>query len=192
MLRRIAVFCGSSPGARPEYTEAAAALARCLIEKGDGLVYGGSRLGLMGTLADTVLAAGGEVIGVMPDFLVRKEAAHRSLPDLRVVRSMHERKALMAELSDAFLAMPGGFGTFEEFCEVITWTQLGLQHKGCGLLNIAGYYDRFLAFLDHAVAERFLRPENRDLVIAEAHPGVLVDRLASFRPQPVEKWMDKT
>jgi uncharacterized protein (TIGR00730 family) len=191
MLRRIAVFCGSSPGARPAYADAARALARCLVHRKIGLVYGGSRLGIMGILADTVLEAGGQVIGVMPDFLVRKEAAHRNLPDLRIVDSMHDRKALMAELSDAFLAMPGGFGTFEEICEAVTWTQLGLQHKACGLLNVEGYYDRFLAFLDHAVIERFLRIENRELVIESADPDDLVQRLSSWTPLPVDKWIDK-
>ena len=192
MLRRIAVFCGSSPGARHEYADAARALARSLVRRHIGLVYGGSRLGIMGILADTMLEAGGDVIGVMPDFLVRKEAAHRSLPDLQIVDSMHERKALMAELSDAFIAMPGGFGTLEEFCEAVTWTQLGLQHKGCGLLNVEGYYDRFLAFLDHAVIERFLRMENRELVMAAADPDQLIDRLSAWTPTVVDKWIDKT
>jgi len=188
---RICVFCGSSSGSRPAYTEAARRLGRLLAERGIGLVYGGSHLGLMGTVADAVLAAGGAVTGVIPRMLVEKEAAHRQLADLRVVGSMHERKALMAELADGFIAMPGGFGTLEEFCEMLTWAQLGVHRKPCGLLNVEGFYDPLLALLDHAVRERFLKPVNRDLLLAETVPETLLDRMARVPPPPVDKWLDR-
>jgi len=188
---RICVFCGSSSGSRPAYTEAARRLGRLLAERGIGLVYGGSHLGLMGTVADAVLAAGGAVTGVIPRMLVEKEAAHRQLADLRVVGSMHERKALMAELADGFIAMPGGFGTLEEFCEMLTWAQLGVHRKPCGLLNVEGFYDPLLALLDHAVRERFLKPVNRDLLLAETVPETLLDRMARVPPPLVDKWLDR-
>ena len=190
-LKRICVFCGSSSGARPAYTEAAVGLGRLLAARGIGLVYGGSHLGLMGTIADAVMAAGGAVTGVMPRLLVEKEAAHTGLPDLRVVESMHERKALMADLADGFIALPGGFGTLEEFCEVLTWSQLGVHGKPCGLLNVAGFYAPLLALLDHAVAERFLKPRNRALAIADDNAARLLDRMAAFRPPAVDKWIGK-
>ena len=188
---RICVFCGSSSGSRPAYTEAARRLGRLLAERGIRLVYGGSHLGLMGTVADAVLAAGGAVTGVIPRMLVEKEAAHRQLADLRVVGSMHERKALMAELADGFIAMPGGFGTLEEFCEMLTWAQLGVHRKPCGLLNVEGFYDPLLALLDHAVRERFLKPVNRDLLLAETVPETLLDRMARVPPPLVDKWLDR-
>jgi uncharacterized protein (TIGR00730 family) len=144
-----------------------------------GIVFGGGCVGLMGVVADTALAHGGHVIGVIPSALVAREIAHRGLPDLRIVASMHERKALMASLSDAFIALPGGFGTFEEFCEVVTWTQLGLHGKPCGLLNVAGYYDGLIGLFDRAVTDGFIRPDNRGIVVAESHPGVLLDRLVA-------------
>jgi uncharacterized protein (TIGR00730 family) len=190
-MRRICVFCGSSFGSRPEYRQAAAEVGALLARKGVGLVYGGSNVGLMGVVADTVLAAGGDVIGVIPEALVAKEVAHRGLADLRVVGSMHERKALMAELSSAFLALPGGFGTLEEFIEAVTWSQLGLHRKPCGLLNLCGFYDSLLALLDHAVDERFLRPENRALVLAETDAETLIDKLLSHQPPYVEKWIGR-
>ena len=145
----------------------------------------------MQVLADAVLAAGGAVIGVIPDALVAKEVAHTGLSDLRVVGSMHERKALMAELADAFVALPGGYGTFEEFCEVVTWAQLGLHRKPCGLLNVDGFYDPLLSFFDHAVAERFIRPVHRSLVLEHHDPERLLDRLMSYEPPRVEKWIDR-
>ena len=191
-LRRVCVFCGSSSGARPAYAQAAERLGRLLAARGIGLVYGGSHLGLMGTVADAARAAGASVTGVIPQMLVDKEAAHRGLEDLRVVASMHERKALMAELADGFIAMPGGFGTLEEFCEMLTWAQLGVHRKPCGLLNVDGFYDPLLALLDHAVRERFLKPVNRDLVLAEADAEQLLDRMARFRPPLVDKWVDRT
>jgi uncharacterized protein (TIGR00730 family) len=191
-LRRVCVFCGSSSGARPAYAQAAEKLGRLLAARGIGLVYGGSHLGLMGTVADAARAAGAAVTGVIPQMLVDKEAAHRGLADLRVVASMHERKALMAELADGFIAMPGGFGTLEEFCEMLTWAQLGVHRKPCGLLNVDGFYNPLLELLDHAVRERFLKPVNRDLVLAEADAEQLLDRMARFRPPLVDKWVDRT
>jgi uncharacterized protein (TIGR00730 family) len=191
MATRICVFCGSSPGARPCYSAAAAQLARYLAANRIGIVYGGAKVGLMGTLADAALLAGGEVIGVMPRSLVEKEVAHRGLSDLRVVGSMHERKALMAELSDGFVALPGGYGTFDEFCEVLTWSQLGLHRKPCGLLNLEGYYDSLLAMFDRAVAERFLKPEHRRMVISDTHPESLVDRLLAYEVPAVDKWIGR-
>jgi uncharacterized protein (TIGR00730 family) len=188
MVRRICVFCGSSPGARECYAAAAASLARYLAANRIAIVYGGANRGLMGVLADAALDAGGDVIGVMPRSLVEKEVAHTRLGELRVVGSMHERKALMAELSDAFIAMPGGYGTFEEFCEVLTWTQLGLHRKPCGLLNVEGYYDHLLALFDHASGEEFLKPAHREMVVSDSDPERLVKRLLESDLPLVEKW----
>jgi uncharacterized protein (TIGR00730 family) len=191
MAKRICVFCGSSPGARPGYAEAAKSLARYLAANKITVVYGGGNVGLMGTLADATLEAGGEIIGVIPRALVNLELSHSRIPDLRVVGSMHERKAMMAELSDAFIAMPGGFGTFEEFCEVLTWTQLGLHRKPCGLLNVEGYYDPLLALFDHAEAEQFVKPAHRQMVISESSPELLVDRLLKYELPVVSKWIER-
>jgi uncharacterized protein (TIGR00730 family) len=189
-LKRLCVFCGSSAGSRPAYAEAARRLGEALARRGVALVYGGSRIGLMGILADSVLAAGGHAIGVIPQMLVDKEVAHESLPDLRVVGSMHERKALMAELADGFLAMPGGYGTFEEFFEALTWLQLGMHPKPCALLNLEGYYDPLLALLDRAVQDRFLRPSNRELALAGDDIEALLDRMAAFRAPGFDKWIE--
>jgi uncharacterized protein (TIGR00730 family) len=191
-VHSICVFSGSSPGARAEYAAAARALGTELAARGTRLVYGGASIGLMGVVADTVLAAGGEVVGVIPQQLVDKEAAHRSLSDLRVTASMHERKALMAELSDGFVALPGGYGTLEEFAEVLTWSQLGLQHKPCGLLNVAAFYRPLLAFFDHAVTERFVRAEHRDLVLADTDAARLLDAFDTWTPPTLHKWLDPT
>ncbi len=180
-MARICVFCGSDLGARPEFAAAAREMGRELVRRGLGLVYGGGRVGLMGVIADTVLEAGGSVVGVIPEALSAKELAHEGLTELRVVASMHERKALMAELSDAFVAIPGGLGTLEEFCEVLTWAQLGIHAKPCGLLNVEGYYDPLLALFDHAVAERFVRPEHRALVLASDESTLLLDAMATCR-----------
>jgi len=177
-LRRVCVFCGSSTGSSLAYRQAAEQLALAMTARRIELVFGGGRVGLMGVLADAVLAAGGHAIGVIPRALVAREIAHAGLPDLRVVTSMHERKAMMADLADAFVALPGGFGTFEEFCEAVTWTQLGVHRKRCGLLNVSGFYDPLLALVDRAVDEGFVRPENRDIVVTDDHPGRLLDRLA--------------
>ena len=156
-MQRICVFCGSQVGRRPLYAAAATALGTLLAQRGIGLVYGGGKIGLMGVVADAALAAGGEVIGVIPERLMNRELGHGGVTDLRVVDSMHERKAMMSELSDGFIALPGGYGTFEEFFEVVTWMQLGIQSKPCGLLNVGGYYDMLLALLDHA-SQRNLHP----------------------------------
>jgi uncharacterized protein (TIGR00730 family) len=178
MLHRVCIFCGSSTGVRPEYREAAETIAAHLAKRRVDIVFGGGCVGLMGVVADTALAHGGHVIGVIPSALVAREIAHRGLPDLRIVSSMHERKALMASLSDAFIALPGGFGTFEEFCEVVTWTQLGIHRKPCGLLNVAGYYDPLVALIDRAVADGFIAPANRGIVVTESDPEALIDRLS--------------
>jgi len=191
MMRRICVFCGSSSGSRPAYAEAARSLARHLVANQIPIVYGGGNAGLMGTLADAALEAGGQVIGVIPRALVEKERSHPRLSDLRVVGSMHERKALMAELSDAFIALPGGFGTLEEFCEVLTWTQLGLHRKPCGILNAEGYFDPLLALFDHAVREQFLKSEHRRMVLSDTCPESLVTRLLEYQTPLVDKWIDR-
>src|SRR3954451_6826808 len=160
-FKRICVYCGSNSGANPAYEKIAEQMGTALAQRGIELVYGGGRVGLMGTIANATLAAGGNVIGIIPESLLAKEVAHQGLKDLRVVASMHERKAMMVELADAFIAMPGGFGTLEEFCEVLTWAQLGLHRKPHGLLNTAGFYDSLLRFFDHTMAERFVRAEHR-------------------------------
>ncbi|MGC9970256.1 MAG: TIGR00730 family Rossman fold protein [Bryobacteraceae bacterium] len=176
-MPRICVFCGSSFGRLPVYREAAVEVGRQLGRRGIGLVYGGGNVGLMGAVADAALAAGGQVIGVIPRALVDREIDHRGLTQLRVVDSMHERKALMAELSDAFLALPGGIGTFEELCEALAWSKLGIHGKACGVLNVEGYYDPLLAMMDLAVSERFLAPEDRALLIADTDAARLIERL---------------
>jgi uncharacterized protein (TIGR00730 family) len=189
---RICVFCGSSPGARPAYREATEELARLLVAEGIGVVYGGGRVGLMGALADAVLREGGEITGVIPRSLVNREIGHCDVVDMRIVGSMHERKALMAELSDAFVALPGGIGTLEELFEVYTWSQLGLHEKPCGLLNVEGYFDGIASFLDHAASERFLRVETRELLLVDDDPVALLERLRAFEPHAVvPKWIDR-
>jgi uncharacterized protein (TIGR00730 family) len=191
-MRRLCVFCGASPGARPAYAEAAEELGRVLVAEGIGLVYGGGKVGLMGRLADAVLAEGGEAIGVLPEALVAKEIGHPGLDDLRVVGSMHERKALMADLSDGFVALPGGLGTVEELFEVYTWAQLGLHRKPCALLDVEGYYQGVASFLEHAVEERFLREQHRAMLMVETEPRPLIERLRSFEPDAVApKWIDR-
>jgi len=188
-LVRICVYAGSNPGANPAYAEAAADLARLLTRRGIGIVYGGAHRGLMGILADTALEAGGEVIGVMPQALVDREIAHTRLTELHVVASMHERKALMAELADGFVALPGGAGTLEELIEVYTWSQLGLHGKPMGVLNVAGYYDGLAALLDHAVQEGFLRTQHRAALHTAATPAELLEQFADWRPSTVGKWL---
>jgi uncharacterized protein (TIGR00730 family) len=174
--RNICVFTGSRRGTRPEYAQAAKELGKELIARGYGVVYGGGKVGLMSVVADSVLELGGHVTGVIPNSLVSKEVAHLGLSDLRVVNSMHERKALMAELSDGFIAMPGGIGTMEEFFEVLSWAQLALHEKPCGLLNVSGYYDHLIQFLDYAVAQDFIKSKDRALMIVEEQPGKLLNR----------------
>jgi uncharacterized protein (TIGR00730 family) len=189
VTRRVCVFAGSSEGLRAEYRAAAEDLGRALAARGMGLVYGGASVGLMGALADASLAAGGEVIGVIPSALVAKEVAHHGLSELRVVASMHERKATMAGLADAFVALPGGWGTLEELFEVLTWAQLGLHRKPCGLFNVAGYFDGLLAFIDHTIAEGFVRREYRPLIAVADTPAALLDRLDAPALPQVEKWI---
>lgn len=188
-MKYICVFCGSSSGSDPVYREAAEAMGQAIVRRGSGLIYGGGKVGLMGRVADAVLVAGGEAIGVIPAFLEAKEIAHPNLTHLHVVESMHDRKALMAKLADGFVAMPGGYGTLEEFCEVLTWSQLGLHQKPMGLLNVAGYYDALLSLFDRAVIDRFLQPELRSIVLESNHPGELLDRMANYQPTRVEKWI---
>lgn len=190
-MRRVCVFTGSSPGAQDAYAEVVRDLGRELAERKLELVYGGANVGLMGLLADSVLECGGSVIGVLPEALVPKEVAHRGLSDLRIVSSMHERKAVMSDLSDCFVGFPGGLGTLEEFFEVVTWSQLGLHAKPCGLLDVLGYFDHLLSFLDHAVKERFVRPEHRAMIVTARSPKELLERFASYSPPVVEKWIDR-
>jgi uncharacterized protein (TIGR00730 family) len=188
-MKRVCVFCGSSVGNQPAYQAAAIELGTVLAARGIGLVYGGGNVGLMGVIADAVLAAGGEAIGVIPQSLADREIAHTGITDLRIVDSMHTRKAMMADLSDAFVAMPGGVGTFEEFFEVVTWTQLGLHRKPCGLLNVAGFYSPLEAFVDQAVSEGFIRPVHRAAIVVESDPVRLLDRLSTLELPDVPKWI---
>lgn len=188
-MKRIAVYCGSSRGARPEYAAAARELGALLAREKIELVYGGGKVGLMGLVADAALQLGGHVIGVIPEKLVLKEVVHEQLPDLRVVKDMHERKALMADLADGFIALPGGYGTFEEFFEVLAWSQLGWHQKPFGLLDIAGFYRRLTEFLDHTAGEGFIRPAHRDLVMVESDAGRMLQRLRAFRPPNEPKWI---
>lgn len=188
-MKSICVFCGSSLGSRPIYQDAAKQLGQTLAARNLQLVYGGGNVGLMGVIADAVLAAGGEVVGVIPEFLVSKEIAHAGLTQLHTVPSMHDRKALMADLADGFIALPGGYGTLEEFCEILTWAQLGLHQKPQGLLNIGGYYDPLLTLFDQAVAEKFLRADLRKIVIEASDPDSLLDQFIDYQPQVVDKWL---
>ena len=193
-MERICVFCGSNAGTNPIYRDEAEKLGRLLAARGIELVYGGGNIGLMGVVADVCLGAGGTVIGVIPEALMGKEVAgrpvdHRALTRLEVVDSMHTRKARMAELADGFIALPGGFGTFEEFCEILTWGQLGFHVKPMGLLNVNGFYDPLLALFDHAVGEGFLREQNRAMALADTDIGRLLDKMATYRPEPVSKWL---
>ena len=190
-MKRVVVFCGSSPGRLPVYAERAAALGELLAQRGLGLVYGGASVGLMGAVADGALRAGGEVIGVIPRRLVEMEVAHAGLSELRQVETMHERKALMAELSDGCIALPGGTGTMDELFELFTWSQLGLHRSPIGLLDVADYYKPLLAFLEHAVNERFLRDEHRRTLLVEHDAAVLLDRMAAFRHHIHDKWPDR-
>lgn len=190
-FRRLCVFCGSSKGSRPDYLAAAHTLGHTMAERHIELIYGGGNIGLMGAVADAVIGAGGHVIGVIPEALMAKEVGHRGLPDLRIVQTMHERKALMAEMSDGFIALPGGFGTFDEFFEILTWAQLGIHTKPVGILNVAGFFDPLLGLVDHAIAERFIRAEQRALIHAHAEIDPLLHAMAHHRPPTVHKWIDK-
>jgi uncharacterized protein (TIGR00730 family) len=187
-MSRICVFCGSSMGFSPRYAEQAAALGKLLAQRGIGLVYGGASVGTMGVVADAALAAGGEVIGVIPEALSSVEISHAGLSELHVVADMHERKAKMAALSDGFLALPGGAGTLEELFEVWTWAQLGLHGKPIGLVDVDGYYGPLVAFADHMVTEGFVKPEYRELVMVDADPAALLDRFETYVPPAPPKW----
>ena len=190
-MKRICVFCGSNFGIRTEYRAAAIALADALADQGLGLVYGGASVGLMGVIADAMLASGAEVIGVIPNPLVSRELALKGLSDLRVVSSMHERKAVMADLADGFVALPGGFGTLEEFFEIVTWGQLGIHRKPFGLLNVRGYFDGLLRFLDHCMAEQFLKPAHRATILSASEPAALLDLFARHQPAGADKWIGR-
>ncbi|HUP42286.1 MAG TPA: TIGR00730 family Rossman fold protein [Thermoanaerobaculia bacterium] len=190
-MRRICIFCGSSDGERGRHLEVARAMGRALAERGLELVYGGGRLGLMGALADGALDAGGRVTGVIPRALVARERAHQRVTELHEVGSMHERKAMMAELSDGFAALPGGMGTLEELAESLTWAQLGLHRKPCGVVNAGGFFDPLIAFFDRATAEGFIRPEHRVMLLVTESPEELLDAFAAYRPPEVPKWIDE-
>jgi len=190
-MKQVCVFCGSKTGNRPAYAEAARNLATAIVRRGLGLVYGAGHIGLMGVLADAALQAGGEVIGVIPQALVDKELAHSGLTEMQIVDSMHERKARMADLSDAFVALPGAYGTADEFFEILTWAQLGLHAKPIGLLNVVGFFDPLLAWLDRAVDEGFLRERHRELILKSNDADSLLDMLLHAHPAPMSpKWID--
>ena len=188
-IKKICVYCGSSPGKNPAYSQAAVNLALALCERNIGLVYGGGAIGVMGTVADAVLAAGGEAVGVIPKALAIKEVAHDSLSELHVVTSMHERKAMMADLADGFIALPGGWGTLEEIFEILTWAQLGFHDKPCGLLNIDGYYDGLIGFLENSFDQQFVNELYRPMLMKAREPLALLDQFATYRAPKVRKWM---
>lgn len=190
-MKRICVFCGSSSGTDPVFTETAKTVGEFLVANDIELVYGGGRVGLMGTIADAVLSKGGKVIGVIPESLAIKEVAHGGLTEIHVVNSMHERKAMMAELSDGFMAMPGGFGTFEEFCEIVTWAQLGIHQKPCALLNVNGFYDYLIELFNHSAAQQFIRDEHRGIVLVESEINRLFELMKNYKPPAIDKWIDK-
>ncbi len=191
MPPRICVFCGSKTGEAPVYRTATVALATEIVRRGSGVVYGGGSVGLMGVLADRVLELGGEVIGVIPEALATKELLHTGVRDMRCVADMHERKALMAELAGAFIALPGGFGTFEELFEIVTWAQLGFHRKNIGLLNVDGYFDPLVALIDHAIREGFITAAHRELVVVESEPARLLDHLATHEMPLVRRWLKR-
>jgi len=189
-MKNVCVFCGSNVGLSAKYRDAATEMGRLLVSQGSGLVYGGGSIGLMGVIADAVLASGGNVIGVIPERLALVELVHAGVQDMRIVPSMHARKALMAELSDAFIALPGGYGTFEELFEVITWAQLGIHTKPIGLLNTSGYYDHLLSFIDRTIQDGFIKPKHRDLFIIESDPQALWERLTTHHMPVTPKWIE--
>ena len=188
---RIAIYCGSSRGLDPIYATMAAEIATYLAKQGIGIVYGGGNVGIMGVIADAALAAGGEVIGVIPESLLAKELGHGGVTELHVTRTMHERKQKMVDLSDAFIALPGGFGTLDELFETLTWLQLGFHGKPVGLLNVAGFFDHLLTFLDHMSTTGFLKPEHRSSLITETDPESLLQAIRAFQPYTCEKWIDE-
>lgn len=190
-MRSVCVFCGANPGADPSFVAAAERLGEAIATSERTLVYGGARVGLMGAVADAALAAGGKVIGVIPQALVDKEVAHRGLSELHIVTGMHERKTLMADLAEGFIAMPGGLGTLEEFFEVWTWAQLGFHEKPLGMFGPTSFFAPLLAYLDSLVEQKFVRPEHRQMVILDEDPGALLNRLAAYRPAPFSKWIER-
>ncbi|MCB0841905.1 MAG: TIGR00730 family Rossman fold protein [Bacteroidetes bacterium] len=190
-MKNLCVFCGSNAGADPIYTQAAQELGKLMAERDMTLVYGGGNVGLMGVIADECLNHGGKVIGVIPNFLQDKEVGHDGLTKMIVVKTMHERKQIMADLSDGFVAMPGGFGTMDELCEILTWSQLGLHSNPIGLLNINGYYDHLKILFDHMVDQRFLHPQNRATVLSHSKPEQLLRMMDQYEPPDVEKWLDR-
>ena len=190
-MKRICVYCGSNPGKSTEFLASARTLAGELVQRDIGLVYGGASVGLMGEIADTVLAGGGEVIGVIPQALVDKEVSHPGLTELKIVNSMHERKEIMADLSDGFIALPGGLGTIEEIFEVLTWAQLGFHHKPCALLNVKGYYNQLTQFLNHAAAEGFIADTHREMLLVGEHPHSLLEVMATYKAPAVDKWIGR-
>jgi uncharacterized protein (TIGR00730 family) len=190
-MKQVCIFCGSYQGSQPIYMTAAHAMGMGLAQRGLGLVYGGGRVGLMGAVADGTLAGGGKVVGVIPQSLVDRELAHARLSEMHVVSSMHERKAMMAEIADAFVAMPGGFGTLDELFEIITWAQLGFHHKPIALLNVGGYFEPMLTFIEHMATEGFIKPEHRRAVLVKNEVDDLLDTLLNYQPPPLEKWIKK-
>ena len=190
-INTICIYCGSSSGRHETYDSAANALAEALVSRNIKLVYGGADIGLMGVVANQVLKLGGEVIGVIPKALALKEVAHKHLTQLHITESMHERKMMMAELSDGFIALPGGIGTLEELFEIWTWAQLGFHNKPCGLLNINGYYDSLIGFLDHVLAEQFLKKEHHAMLLVETNPNTLLDRYSNYQPPAIRHWVSK-
>jgi len=190
-INSICIYCGSSPGRLEAYGSAACALAEALVSRNIRLVYGGAGIGIMGMVADHVLKLGGQAIGVIPKALAHKEVAHKNLTELHITQSMHERKMLMAELSDGFIALPGGIGTLEELFEIWTWAQLGFHNKPCGLLNVEGYYDALIGFLDHVLSEQFVKQEHHAMLIVETSPGALLDRYSDYRPPAIRHWVGK-
>lgn len=190
-INSICIYCGSSPGRLEAYGSTACALAKSLVSRNIRLVYGGAGIGIMGIVADQVLKLGGQVVGVIPTALAHKEVAHKNLTQLHVTQSMHERKLLMADLSDGFIALPGGIGTLEELFEIWTWAQLGFHQKPCGLLNVEGYYDSLITFLDHVLAEQFVKKHHHSMLIVETHPDTLLDRYVNYQPPVVRHWVGK-
>jgi hypothetical protein len=190
-MQALCIYCGSSPGRRPEYADAARSMAGALVERNIKLIYGGGSVGLMGTLADAVLQQGGQVEGVIPEALLRKEVGHQQLSKLHVTHSMHERKMLMADLADGFIALPGGLGTLEELFEIWTWAQLGFHRKPCGMLNVTGFFDPLISFLDHTVSEQFVKATHRSILIVAQDPADLLDRMAAYTPPATAKWVNR-
>ena len=189
-MKRLCVYCGSSSGRQPGYAQVARQLAHAMVSKNIDLVYGGASVGIMGEIANAVLGEGGDVIGVIPKGLFAKEVAHTGITELREVGSMHERKALMADLSDGFIALPGGLGTIEEIFEIITWSQLGMHRKPCGLLNVNNYYDKLIGFLDHAVSEQFIKATHRSTILIDECPDGLLDKFEAYKAPETAKWID--